>query len=205
MRRTCARSSGASETTCWCERMPQGARNSGRVVATTSSGACAPRSASDWMRSRDVGSAQCRSSKASTAGCVRAPARYRPSSRQVAAYAILRARSSARSAGSGISTSGASSVAFPGVELYQPSVLEVGETPLGGASAPPKRARPHSATGCRGVFCRSCDAFHSTQVCGVSASLAWNSSIETRLAEAGLAYDQHELAFARARALPAAR
>ena len=33
MRRTCARSSGASETTQWCEHMAQGARNSGRVVA----------------------------------------------------------------------------------------------------------------------------------------------------------------------------
>ena len=34
------------------------------------SGACAPRSASDRMRSSEVGSAQCRSSKTSTTGCV---------------------------------------------------------------------------------------------------------------------------------------
>ena len=40
------------------------------------------------------------------------------------------------------------------------------------ASAPPKRSLPHSASGCRGVFCRSCEEAHSTQVCGVSASLA---------------------------------
>ena len=34
MLRTCARSSGASEITLWCERRLQGGRNSGRVVAT---------------------------------------------------------------------------------------------------------------------------------------------------------------------------
>jgi hypothetical protein len=34
MSRTCARSSGASEIVPWCERMLQGGRNSGRVVAT---------------------------------------------------------------------------------------------------------------------------------------------------------------------------
>ena len=49
MRRTWARSSGASETTPWCARMAQGARNSGRVVAgrarprrLASDGACGP-------------------------------------------------------------------------------------------------------------------------------------------------------------------
>jgi hypothetical protein len=31
-------------------------------------------------------------------------------------------------------------------------------------SAPPKRCRPHSAIGCSGVFCRSCEQLHSTQV-----------------------------------------
>ena len=46
------------------------------------------------------------------------------------------------------------------------------EPPLGGTSAPPKRWRPHSAIGCSGVFCRSCEQLHSTQVCGVSASRA---------------------------------
>ena len=112
MRRTSVRSSGASATTAWCERIPQGARNSGRVVATTSSGAFAPRSANAWMRSSDVGSAQCRSSKASTTGCVLAPARSRAT---IAASCRLRSSSGpnfgARSAGSGISSSGARSVA----------------------------------------------------------------------------------------------
>ena len=92
----------------WCERMAQGARNSGRVVATMSSGACAPRSASDLRRSSVVGSAQCRSSKASTAGCVRAPAKY-----HAVTAAICRRRNSSganfaeRASGNAISTSGA--------------------------------------------------------------------------------------------------
>ena len=31
-----------------------------------------------------------------------------------------------------------------------------------GTSAPPKRWRPHSVIGCRGVFCRSSEQLHST-------------------------------------------
>ena len=42
---TATRSSGQSEITLWCERRLQGGRNSGRVVAMMSNGACAPRSA----------------------------------------------------------------------------------------------------------------------------------------------------------------
>ncbi len=59
---------GQSEIKLWCERRLQGGRNSGRVVANRSSGACAPRSAKARKRSSDVGSAQCRSSKARTTG-----------------------------------------------------------------------------------------------------------------------------------------
>ncbi len=179
MRRTSVRSSGASATTAWCERIPQGARNSGRVVATTSSGACAPRSASAWMRSSDVGSAQCRSSKASTTGWVLAPARSRAT---IAASCRLRSSSGpnfgARSAGSGISSSGARSVAVSWTSSFTwASVVSRSASRLSAATSwPPKRARPHSATGCRGVFCRSWDEFHSTQVCGVSPSREWNSS-----------------------------
>ena len=55
------------------------------------------------------------------------------------------------------------------------------------------------------MFCRSCEALHSTQVCGVSAEPGVELLDEPRLAEAGLADDQDELAFACARALPAAR
>ena len=72
MRATSPASSGASEMTPWCERNFQGGRNSGRVVAKISSGACAPRSASACSTSSEVGSAQCRSSNASTSGWVRA-------------------------------------------------------------------------------------------------------------------------------------
>ena len=49
--------------------MLQGGRNSGRVVATMKSGASAPRSAMPRRTSSVVGSAQCRSSNASTTGC----------------------------------------------------------------------------------------------------------------------------------------
>ena len=44
------------------------------------------------------------------------------------------------------------------------------------AHPPPKRWRPHSAIGCNGVFCSSCDDENSAQVCGVSPSFKRNSS-----------------------------
>ena len=84
-------------------------------------------------------------------------------------------------------------------------VFEVGEALFGWQHPRQSGARPHSAIGWSGVFCRSCEALHSTQVCGVSAELRMELLDEPRLAEAGLADDQHELAFARAGALPAAR
>ena len=74
-----------------------------------------------------------------------------------------------------------------------------------GSVRPPKRSRPHSAIGCSGVFCRSCEALHSTQVCGVSAEPRMELLDEPRLAEAGLADDQDKLALAGADAVPAAR
>ena len=174
--------------TLWCERTLQGGRNSGRVVAMISNGACAPRSASARMRSSEVGSAQCRSSKASTTGCVRAPARYHAIS---AANCRRRSSSGAsfatRSSGSGISTSGASRDAYS--EASRPiSVRVCSRSASGrpsGASAPPKRRRPHSAMGCSGVFCKSCDDDHSAQVCGVSPSRARNSSISLDLPKPG--------------------
>ena len=69
-----------------------------------------------------------------------------------------------------------------------------------GASGPPKRSRPHSATGCSGVFCNSCDDDHSTQVCGVSPSRARNSSISRDLPKPGSPTISDELALACARA-----
>ena len=49
-----------------------------------------------------------------------------------------------------------------------------------GRSAP-NRWRPHSATGCIGVFFNNCDDDHSTHVWGVSPSRARNSSISRDL------------------------
>ena len=72
-----------------------------------------------------------------------------------------------------------------------------------GTSAPPKRCRPHSAIGCSGVFCRSCEQLHSTQVCGVSLEPSVKLLDQARFAEARLADDQHELALALPRPLPA--
>ena len=136
------------------------------------------------MRSSEVGSAQCRSSKASTTGCERAPAR----TQAVIAASCRRRNSSganfaARSSGSGMSTSGASRGAYSAASRpISPRVFSrSARRRSSAASAPPNRSRPHSAIGCRGVFCRSCEAAHSTQVCGVSASLARNSSISRDL------------------------
>ena len=87
--------------------MPQGGRNSGRVVATTSSGASAPRSAMQRSTSSVVGSAQCKSSNASTTGWALAPAIT-----QLVSAANCRRRNSsggkagARSLGSGMSNIG---------------------------------------------------------------------------------------------------
>jgi hypothetical protein len=43
-------------------------------------------------------------------------------------------------------------------------------------SLPPNRWRPHSAIGCNGEFCRSCEQLHSVQVCGVSRRRVCSSS-----------------------------
>ena len=92
------------------------------------------------------------------------------------------AKFAARSSGSAISTSGATKGAYSAaIQADEPQrVLEVGEALSAGTSAP-NRWRPHSAIGCSGVFCNSCDDDHSTQVCGVSASRARNSSISRDL------------------------
>ena len=66
---------------------------------------------------------------------------------------------------------------FGGVETDQPKrILEVGEALAPAARSAPNRWRPHSAIGCKGVFCNSCDDDHSTKVCGVSPSFKRNSS-----------------------------
>ena len=194
MRRDLQRDRAAtSEMTLWCERTLQGGRNSGRVVATMSSGACAPRSASARMRSSEVGSAQCRSSKASTTGCVRAPARI-----QAVIAASCRRRNSsganfaARSSGSGISTSGASRGAYSaGSRPIRPQTCSRGRRgAVRRAASAPKRCRPHSAIGCSGVFCRSCDDDPFDPGVRRLAEPGVKLLDQPRLAEAGLADDQ---------------
>ena len=170
-----------------------------------SSGACAPRSARACIRSSEVGSAQCRSSNASTTGCDRAPARN-----HVVSAASCRRRNSsgasfaARSVGRGMSTSGASRGAYS--EASRPmsrSVFSRSARRRSAGSSAPKRWRPHSAIGCNGVFCKSCDDDSSTKVCGVSAKRRAKLLHKTRLADARLADDERELARAIARPLPA--
>ena len=39
-------------------------------------------------------------------------------------------------------------------------------------SGPPNLTRPHPRTGCNGVFCNSCDEFHSIHECGLLGQLA---------------------------------
>ncbi len=178
MSATSARSRGLSAMTLWWERRLQGGWNSGRAVARMSSGACAPRSARVCIRSSEVGSAQCRSSNASATGWDRAPARN-----HVVSAASCRRRNSsgaslaARSSGSGMSTSGAINGAYS--EASRPmsrSVFSRSARRRSAGSSAPKRWRPHSAIGCKGVFCNSCDDENSTKVWGASPSVARNSS-----------------------------
>ncbi len=128
-----------------------GRRNSGRVVATTNKGDCAPRSASRAMRSSEVGSAQWRSSKASTTGCERAPAKPR----SIAASCrrrIPRAEFGPANLPQRMSTSGQqgrASAASGG----SASKCSLGRRDaLVGRVGAAKASLPHSASGCRGVF-----------------------------------------------------
>ena len=105
-------------------------------------GDCAPRSASARRRSSEVGSAQCKSSKAMTAGCERAPARTQP----VIAASCRRRNSSGeifarRSSGSGTSTSGASRGAYSAasrpisLKVFSRSARRPSSTRVGDAKA----------------------------------------------------------------------
>ena len=75
-----------------------------------------------------------------------------------------------RSAAKGMSMIGAiSGVYCSGSSLTCESVVSSSNRRrCGSTSSPPKRSRPHSTIGCRGVFCNSCEALHSIHVCGVS-------------------------------------
>ena len=109
-----------------------------------------PRSASARNRSSDVGSAQCRSSNASTTGCDRAPARIQA---VIAANCLLRnssgAKLAARPSGRGMPTSGASRGAFSaGSRPMRRKVPSRSARRSSAGASAPKRCRPHSAIGC---------------------------------------------------------
>ena len=199
---------GASEITLWCERRLQGGRNSGRAVAMMKQRrlrAALGERPHEVERGR-VGPVQVLEGERD--GCERAPART-----QAASAASCRRRNSSGASFAArpcrqrdVDQRGEQGRIFGGVEADQPQrALEVGEALLRGSLRRRTAARPHSAIGCSGVFCRSCDALHSTQVCGVSAEPRAELLDEPRLADAGLADDEHELALACPRALPAAR
>ena len=54
------------------------------------------------------------------------------------------------------------------------------------------------------MFCNSCEQLHSTQVCGAVGQPGMKFLDQARLAQARLADDQHKLAVALPRPLPAA-
>ena len=141
------------------------------------------------MRSSEVGSAQCRSSKASTTGCVPRPRQNTmPSPPRVAVAAIPPARISPRAPRAAEYRPAARSGARIRPGRGRPDA-QCSRGLRGGLQRQRRRrqsaVRPHSARGCSGVFCRSCEATHSTQVCGVSASRARNSSIRRDLPRPG--------------------
>ena len=169
------------------------------------SGACAPRSASARMRSSEVGSAQCRSSNASD-DRLRPRARENPCGhrRQLSAPQFLRRKLR----GAVLVAAGCRPAARAGAHIRRGRGRSAASVPSrsarrcsAGASAPNRR-RPHSAIGCSGVFCRSCETSIRPR-CGRLAEPRVKLLDQPRLAEAGLADDQHELALALARALPA--
>ena len=130
-----------------------------------------------------------------------------PSSPPIAFAAALPARNSrARPAVAGCRPAARAGARIrPGRDRSAASVSSRSARRCSAGASAPNRWRPHSAIGCSGVFCNSCDALHSTQVCGVSPSLARNSSTSRDLPMPGSPTIEHELAFACPRALPAAR
>ena len=205
--RTCARSSGASEITLWCERRLQGGRNSGRVVAMMSSGACAPRSASARIRSSEVGSAQCRSSKASDdrlrSRACQNQGRHR---RQLPAPQFLRREFRRAVLGQrNVDQRREQGRVFGRVEADQPqSVLEIGESLLGGRVG---AAKPQPAPFGDRVQRRVLQELRRRPFDPGVRRLAEPCAKlldQPRLADAGLADDQRELALACERARPAA-
>ena len=93
----------------------------------------------------------------------------------------------ARSAGNGISTSGASKRrVFGWVEPDQTQrVLEVGEALFGRQHPRRSAAGPIRRLDAAAYSAKAATTIHSTQVCGVSPSRAWNSSMSRDLPRPG--------------------
>ena len=156
-------------------------------MANESSGACAPRSASARKRSSDVGSAQCRSSKASDNRLGPRP-RQNPGGhcRQLPAPQLFgREFRGAVRRQRNVHERREQGRMFGWVEPINATCLRGRRGAVRLAASAPKRSLPHSAIGCSGVFCKSCEALHSTQVCGVSPSCEWNSSMSRDLPSPG--------------------
>ena len=135
-----------------------------------------------------------------------APARSRAT---IAASCRLRSSSGTnfgpRSAGSGISSSGARRIAVSCTSSFTwASVVSRSASRLSAATSwPPKRARPHSATGCSGVFCRSWDEFRFDPSLRRLTEPGVELLDEPGLSQPRLADDLDELAFAGTDAVPA--
>ena len=150
---------------------------SGRVVATRRSGAaCAPLRrafAGPRLRSGRPSASPRKRARAAARGRWRIePTRKQP--RPVAERRISSGASCARHARAARGFRAAEQeAALPRRRRVSPAARRfraLNEALVGrrvrAAEALPK---PHSAIGCKGVFWRSCEALHSTQVCGVSA------------------------------------
>ena len=137
--------------------------------------------------------------------------RPRPRQNQAVIAASCRRRNSsganfaARSSGSGISTSGASSVAYSaGSRPTRRSVVSRSASRCSAAtSAAEALAGPIRRLDAAACSAKAATTIHSTQVCGVSPSREWNSSISRDLPRPGSPTISDELALAGADAVPA--
>ena len=157
------------------------------------------------MRSSDVGSAQCRSSNASATGCERAPARNHATS----AASCRRRNSSgasfaARSSGSGMSTSGAIRGAYSlgSRPMSRKRVLEVGEALFAWHIRAEALAAPFGDRVQRRILQELRRRQFDKGVWRLAKRRA-KLLDQTRLADAGFADNERELARAIARPLPA--
>ena len=185
--------------TLWCERKLHDGRNSGRAVARMSNGACPPRSARACIRSSVLRIRPMQVLEGLTTGCERALAKNsRRQPQLVVGGAIPGARVSTRAR----PAAGCPPVALTGAHIWRVSrpisrsVFSRSARRRAAGLSAAKRWRPHSAIGCNGVFCSSCDHENSAQVRGCLAERQAKLLDEARLADAGFADHERELALA---------